>query len=254
MLSEYERLGEKIALLQSQLQDLPEGKLICSNNQGYKKWYQSDGHTKTYIPRKERFFAEQLAAKKFLLLQIEDLTAERKAIRYYLEYHCAHPEKASQLLSEDSRYKELLTSFFKPCSENLTDWMNSSYQKNPNYPEQLIHKSISGNLVRSKSEAFIDMVLHTNKIPFRYECALQLGEITIFPDFTIRHPVTGETFYWEHFGLMDQASYIQKTFSKLELYASHGIIPSVNLLTTYETKENPLSMDMLEKIVHHYFL
>lgn len=132
--------------------------------------------------------------------------------------------------------------------------MNSSYQKNPNYPEQLIHKSISGNLVRSKSEAFIDMVLHINKIPFRYECALQLGEITIFPDFTIRHPVTGETYYWEHFGLMDQASYIQKTFSKLELYASHGIIPSVNLLTTYETKENPLSMDMIEKIVHHYFL
>ena len=132
--------------------------------------------------------------------------------------------------------------------------MNSSYQKNPNYPEQLIHKSISGNLVRSKSEAFIDMVLHINKIPFRYECALQLDEITIYPDFTIRHPVTGETYYWEHFGLMDQTSYIQKTFSKLELYASHGIIPSVNLLTTYETKENPLSMDMLEKIVHHYFL
>lgn len=33
MLSEYERLGEKIALLQSQLQNLPEGKLfsIISN-------------------------------------------------------------------------------------------------------------------------------------------------------------------------------------------------------------------------------
>lgn len=132
--------------------------------------------------------------------------------------------------------------------------MNSSYEHNPNFPENLIYKSSSGHLVRSKSESIIDMLLYTNKIPFRYESALHLGEITIFPDFTIRHPHTGARYYWEHFGLMDKPSYSQKAYSKMQLYTSHGIIPSVQLITTFESTQNPLSPDIVEKIITHYFM
>ena len=78
------------------------------------------------------------------------------------------------------------------------------YEKNPKYPEHLIHKTVSGIYVRSKSESMIALQLYTEKIPFRYECALQLGETTLYPDFTILHPKTGEIFYWEHFGMMDE--------------------------------------------------
>ena len=42
------------------------------------------------------------------------------------------------------------------------------------HPEHLICKSISGNMVRSKSEMMIDMLLFQHRIPFRYECALVL--------------------------------------------------------------------------------
>ena len=107
---------------------------------------------------------------------------------------------------------------------------------------------------RSKSEAMIDMILYSHRIPFRYECALYLGNHPIFPDFTIRHPQTGETFYWEHFGMMDDALYAQNTASKLQLYISHGIIPSIHLITTYETKDHPLSIEVIQKTVEHYFL
>ena len=117
-----------------------------------------------------------------------------------------------------------------------------------------MHKGSSGNYVRSKSESMIDMVLYIHKIPFRYECALTLGETTLFPDFTIRHPQTGEVFYWEHFGLMDNAEYSKNACSKLQLYTNHGIIPSIQLITTYETKEHPLTADVIEKIVEDYFL
>ena len=98
------------------------------------------------------------------------------------------------------------------------------------------------------------MLLYINKIPFRYECALHLGETTLFPDFTIRHPKTGNVYYWEHFGLMDNPAYSQNAYSKLQLYTSHGIIPSIQLITTYETKDNPLSTDIVEKIIAYYFL
>jgi len=97
------------------------------------------------------------------------------------------------------------------------------------------------------------MFLFVNKIPFRYECMLHLGENAIFPDFTIRHPKNGEIFYWEHFGLMDNPSYSSKAFSKLQLYSTYKIIPSIQLITTYETKEHPLTMETVEKIVKDYF-
>jgi len=96
--------------------------------------------------------------------------------------------------------------------------------------------------------------LYTNHIPFRYECPLILGDTTLYPDFTIRHPKTGNTYYWEHFGLMDNPTYSQNAYSKLQLYSTHGIIPSINLITTYETKNAPLGTDIVEKIIKHYFM
>lgn len=61
-------------------------------------------------------------------------------------------------------------------------------------------------------------------------------------------------YYWEHFGLMDNPTYAQNAYSKLQIYTSHGIIPSIQLITTYETKANPLSTDIVEKIIAYYFL
>ena len=148
----------------------------------------------------------------------------------------------------------MLAPHFTPLSQELSDWSHASYERNQNHSEHLLHKSNSGNFLRSKSEAIIDMLLYMHRIPFRYECALYLGNITIFPDFTIRHPQTGNFYYWEHFGLMDNSNYAQKTYSKLQLYNSHGIIPSIQLITTFETMEKPIDVDSISKIIEHYFL
>ena len=99
----------------------------------------------------------------------------------------------------------------------------------------------------------IAMLLHLNAIPYRYECALSLGGVTLFPDFTIRHPGTGALYYWEHFGLMDDPAYAKNAGSKLSLYAANGIIPSVHLITTYETKAYPLNAG-IEHLISYYFL
>ena len=80
---------------------------------------------------------------------------------------------AEQLLTEPSEYQKLLSPFFKPISEELLDWQNSPFTQSKEYPEQLKIEACSGNLVRSKSEALIDMFLFKNKIPFRYECELK---------------------------------------------------------------------------------
>ena len=254
MLSENQRLQKEISTLEKQLETFPSGKLICTRSNKYFKWIHSDGHTHTYIPKKQRPYAEQLAIKKYLSEQLNELRHEKTAIDFYLRHHDHSPSKTEQLLSASSGFQELLSPYFKPISEELSDWMTSSFATNPLYPEQLVHKTISGNQVRSKSEALIDMSLYIHRIPFRYECALLLDELTIYPDFTIRHPKTGEYYYWEHFGLMDDESYCKNACSKLHLYSSHGIIPSIHLITTYETKDNPLTTEIIEKTIMHYFL
>ena len=253
MLSEYKQLDSQISSIKNQLQVLPPNKLICTQNGNRYKWYQSDGHTKTYIPKENRRLAEQLARKKYLSLKLEDLENEKRAIGFYLA-HRSPSDKSEKLLTENSEYQQLLIPYFSPLSDELNTWKKAPYEHNPLYPEQRTQKTASGIYVRSKSEAIIDMYLYTNQIPFRYECLLKLDEFTAFPDFTIRHPKTGETYYWEHFGMMDNPAYVQKAFTKLQGYANHGIFPSAQLITTYESKEHPLSIEMVEKIVAHYFL
>lgn len=239
--------------IQNHLKTLPPGKLICCNDKTKSRWYLSDSHNKSYLPKSNRHIAEQLAIKKYLLLQLEDLENEKKAIEFYLRHH-SPTGKSELLLTTPSEYQKLLKPYFSPLQEDLSHWMNAPYDKNPIHKENLVHRSSSGNYVRSKSEMMIDMFLHVNNIPFRYECALQLDQIIIYPDFTIKHPRTSELFYWEHFGLMDNPSYAQNVPNKLRTYISNGIIPGINLITTYETQANPLSVEAIQKLVEYYFL
>lgn len=185
---------------------------------------------------------------------VEDLCHEREALDRYLRHHRVSPSHAKQLLTDNPAYQDLLAAYFAPESDELSLWKNAPYDSNPKHPEHLTHKTLSGKNVRSKSEAIIDAVLYTNKIPFRYECALNLSDFIVYPDFTIRHPKTGQIYYWEHFGLMDNPAYAKNACSKLQLYISHDIIPSIHLITTYETKDNPLSYDYVMHLVKHHFM
>ena len=142
---------------------------------------------------------------------------------------------------------------FKTNDKQIQDWLNSPYKKNTKHPENLIHKTASGHFVRSKSEALIDLALYTNKIPFRYECALELENIILYPDFTIMHPISMEIYYWEHFGKMDDFLYRQNTGSKLQTYCVNKILPNVNLIVTFETQDSPLSSQEVQEIIEHYF-
>lgn len=251
MLSKSLEIEKQISDLKKQIRKLPAGKLICARNGKYYKWYRSTGKKKTYIPKKNRRLAQQLAWKTYLNQLLEEKLKEKHAIQLYLNHHTNSPK--SEKLLHIPEYKALLEDYFIPLEEELAQWSREDYEKNQKYPEHLVHRSSSGNYVRSKSECLIDTLLYVKKIPFRYECALELDEIKMYPDFTIRHPKTGKVYYWEHFGMMDHPDYAQNAFSKQKFYASHGIIPSHELITTYETKEKPLDSSEIEKVIAHYF-
>jgi len=254
MLLESQRLEKEMKKIEEEIKKLTKENIISGKNGKYQQWYHSDGHCRKYIPKENTKLVEQLALKKYLSYQLEDLQKEQRAIAFYLKYHKKDVRKAEALLKDEPEYQEVLSNYFQQNSLELQKWMQSPFQRNPQHTENLIHKSGSGNFVRSKSEAIIDTFLYTNHIPFRYECELQLGKNKVYPDFTIRHPKTGKIYYWEHFGLMDNEEYIRKTASKLQLYVLYGIIPTINLITTYETKEQPLGTELVLKLIREYFL
>lgn len=253
MLQERKRLAEKLKAIQKELSTLPDGKLICARNGKGIKWYHSDGKIRTHIQKKNKTYAEQLAIKKYLSTIADELTAEIRAIDFYLRHH--HISNESELLlTEKPGFRELLSPYFKTFSQEQAEWLSADYDKNLKYPQHLKHKASSGNMVRSKSEALIDYFLTAHKIPFRYECALELGGTILYPDFTILHPRTNKIIYWEHFGMMDDEFYNKNVGSKMQLYISHGIIPSIDLIITFETSSQPLDIRTVERIVQEYFL
>jgi len=92
--------------------------------------------------------------------------------------------------------------------------------------EGLIHRTKRGDLVRSKSEVIIANELLAQGIDrYEYESPLKLpnGE-TRYPDFTIVDDDTGETFYWEHLGLLHNPDYAARWERKRAAYRESGIL------------------------------
>ena len=41
---------------------------------------------------------------------------------------------------------------------------------------------------------------------------------------------------------------------KLQTFTSHGIMPGINLIVTFENQDNPLTFEMIEMMVKYYLL
>ena len=235
----------------SQMDKLPPGKLVCTKNGKYTKWYVSANGLLTYIPKKDKDYAESLAQKRYLQEKLRHLESERRACTLYQKHHKDIEKETLQFLDESGILANLLSTKYLPQKESHLLWQQESFNANPQHPENLIHRSISGHYLRSKSEVFIDMALFNAGIPFRYECELAFPGVTLYPDFTIIHPITDQLKYWEHFGLIDNPIYFKSFMSKLQIYTSNGIYPGENLIMTFETSNCPLTYAYVEEIVRN---
>lgn len=257
MITEQTMLTQRIQTLKEQLATLPPGELFIRKNGSHYKHYlkevTSNGTSTRYLPKDEQHNIEQLAVKKYLNAELQDCENELFAIRQYLTARKQRPTCAPSLLASDSPFRNLLSSHFSTFDEKLKDWMDKPFFKNTAHPEQLKYKSSSGNLVRSKSEYIIDSMLYLHHIPFRYECELILDGVSFYPDFTILHPVSGQIFYWEHLGLLDNPSYLHSCTNKLQIYMKHNILPSHNLILTYESSQFSFDPNEVERLISYHF-
>ena len=90
-----------------------------------------------------------------------------------------------------------------------------------NWESGKVHRTDSGDMVRSKQERFIANLLTSEGISFEYERKLSgwAGSFR-YPDFTLL--INGEQYYWEHWGMVDDYSYRQSIAKRIRWYREHG--------------------------------
>ena len=120
----------------------------------------------------------------------------------------------------------------------------------PPYAEHLIHRTLKGHMVRSKTELIIADKLFNAGIAYDYEKPLD-GSIRkgrIFPDFSFAD-AAGDLIIWEHFGRMDDPQYVRGHEWKMKWYSDNGFIEGENLFLSTETLDSGIDSSELERII-----
>lgn len=126
--------------------------------------------------------------------------------------------------------------------------------KNNYYEQALIHRTLKGELVRSKSEVIIANMLYEAGVDYEYEKELDLGEDGVrIPDFTIKDAESGAIFYWEHCGMPGDAGYDRYWKKKKALYEKHGIIEGVNLIVSEDSRNGGIDSAAIKRLIDRYF-
>lgn len=245
MFDRKEALLRRRNRLFQELKALPESNLYINKSKDGTRWYvrKPDGK-RIYLSKSECDYAKILARKRIVENDLIKTEAEIAAIDSYINK--LNRPALNGRVDDMKLFRQLLADWPEPI-DSATIWMESPFESNGCYPEQLRHESISGHRLRSKSEAMIDRELFERGIPFRYECALSLEDLTLFPDFTIYKERTGEIRLWEHFGLVDDSKYLSSHNAKMNMYFRNDYLPGVNLYCTYETSSRPLSYSVVKR-------
>ncbi len=225
------RLESQISILKQKLNSYPSGKLIFVNNGGYTKWFISDNHTNTYLPKKQKALARQFAEKGYIDAYIKDLEVEKEAIHQYLTY-CDNNADHVTKLTANSNYLKLTSGASQAdCSHA---------------------KTLNTNLF-NHNESVIAKLLLEYDISFEFKAPLFFDDITYYPSFTIKHPQTDELVYIEIFDCMENSIYRANTYYKLDLYALHGILPGKNLIALYGTENTPVNVAYVRAEIEYFF-
>lgn len=117
------------------------------------------------------------------------------------------------------------------------------------YNDHLIHKTLKGHMVRSKSELVIANILYENNIEYQYEREYQGDEdkIKVHPDFSFTDPA-GDLILWEHLGMLSREDYRLGWEWKKDWYERNGFVENKNLFTTRDGDDGSLDSSEVKEI------
>ena len=243
----------------SELQKAPEGTLRIILNHKRPQYYYLRKHEHgngQYISSKNRKLVLDLAQRDYNKTMLKALQKQIAFLEQTLaRYQGLSLEKVDQNFSPSR--KPLIISDFPKASEIAEKWRSVHYAR---FNDKTLFETERKEYVRSKSEQLIAQALNSHKIPYRYEYPVKIltkdtrKSFTVHPDFYCLNLRSGTEIIWEHFGLMDDPEYAQKAVQKINSYIQNGWLPGRNFIFTAETKENPLTARLINKIITEYLL
>lgn len=177
---------------------------------------------------------------------------EKVVILYNKDPHELLKYSSEEYSDISRRFTDLFASVFL---QEGKDYRPQIVQVGDNfYEDRLIHHTIEGEMVRSKSEVIIANCLHYNELEYEYEPVLELepGK-PLRPDFKITDGDTGEVWYWEHCGMMNDSKYAKRWEDKKKFYDKHGIKEEKNLIVTYDDENGGLDSSYIDNLIKDTF-
>lgn len=238
------------------LKKAPRGFLRIAKKRHRMEYYYKDSetsHNGRYMPKKEIDLARKLVQRDYDERLINVAESRIKVINDFLSRY--EETSLTEVYHKTNAYrKELLIMHEVSDEEYIKEWQSVEYEGKPFVVDSQEIITERGEQVRSKSEKIIADKLYSLGIPYRYEYPLLLdGNSKVYPDFTILKMPEKEEVYLEHFGMMDDAEYVEKALFKLSTYERNEIFLGVNLFITCETGKRSLNMRALDKMLRKIF-
>lgn len=162
------------------------------------------------------------------------------------------PPELSELHLKNPGRHQLISPVMLSDQEFLDQWTATPYEGKAFAEDAIFQRTERGEKVRSKSEKMIADLLFKLRIPYKYECPLELSlseqspvSRIIYPDFTLLDIKHRQEIYLEHFGLLEKDDYKKGTVWKLNAYAANGFFPGDRLLFFWEGENIPLNLSHL---------
>ena len=206
------------------------------------------------LKRIEKDLAKKLAQKAYLLQLKDQLRTQLNFLKAGIPDLSNQPFlKVFDRLTSDR--KKLVTPLITDDDTFVKHWLSAEYERMPFEPGTPVHTTDRGERVRSKSEKILADRFYALGIPYLYEKPVVTSwNKTRVPDFTLLNIRERKTWYWEHFGMMDDKDYVNANISKINEYIKVGIIPGKNLIMTFETKDKVLDITAVNQLIKTHLL
>lgn len=235
------------------LKKAPPGKLRVTETQNRIKFYIRKSNTDTngkYLSiAKESKLIIALTRKDYYQKALESAREELEQVEKLLRLEESQPI-ATIYSKMRPATRALVEPFEEPMEERIKRWESVQPDIKPPKEGSYLLLTKRGEYVRSKAEYNIANALYANKIPYKYEPSYMAKDGTYSrPDFQVMNPTTGETLYWEHFGMLDRPSYVKDMVDKLGGYEESELYPGKGLIVTFDDGSHPLTQAHIQQII-----
>lgn len=248
-LDKYQEMKQRF---QKELVGLPQGKLAAHRAKGKSYYNRISGKENLYLGSEDNEVVQALKKRRFLETAIKNIESNQVLMNEYLKEYC--PVKPADVMKTLPKAYQTEETFGLADFMDAEKWEAASYEKSEKRPERLFHRTIKGDLVRSKSEAIIANILYNMKIPYHYEENLLLGHELVAPDFKIAVRSESRFKLLEHCGMMQDPKYRRDFKWKLEHYLLEGYLPWRDIFFTFDDVDGSIDTAAISHMIECYFL